>query len=458
MACQSPDNLLYLHSLPESSSFDALPRRWDDNEIRDMLAGTTLLEHVKATKKGVFEDYNMMLQQHQNFIEKKTTTDENVDDTGDDDNDMKPNGTSSTNMAAFPSFEIFSDMLAAVTSRAFQIDDSDDDVALVPILDLGNHTRGKATTKFGRKNVSYQYDKTEGEGFMIVQSTIDIDAEECIRLTYGAKSNDQLLLNYGFCIPRNIEPDGSSNDVLNFQILSDNNNSPGGGKIIALRAGPKSYSYGGFAATLEEFLNETDNNNTGMEDNNNEDVDHNDVSHEEEDDDKPDDIDFEDFLNQCDNDNEGETGDNDDFIDLYDVKTDERMDDSELLANSNPSIKKEMEALKIFKQNLIKMSECYNSYKGTDIETLLSVKSGYPLTRMYSTILSLSELRTIYFFVRAIDKVQQVLHPNANSTVCTMDIITDQEDLDMIEKQTTDLANAYMAIRRRLNNYIKNDS
>jgi hypothetical protein len=28
-----------------------------------------------------------------------------------------------------------------------------------------------------------------------------------------------------------------------------------------------------------------------------------------------------------------------------------------------------------------------------------------------------------------------------------MDTITDQEDLDMIEKQTNDLSNAYMAIR-----------
>ena len=443
MACQSPDNLLYLHSLPESSSFDALPRRWDDIEIQDLLAGTTLLETVKATKRGVFEDYNMMLQQHQNFTEKmkKTTTDENVNDN----NDKKSNGTITTNMtASFPSFEKFSDMLAAVTSRAFQIDDSDDDVALVPILDLGNHTRGKTTTKFGRKNVSYRYHKTEE--FMLVKSTIDIDADECIRLTYGAKSNDQLLLNYGFCIPRNIEPDGSSNDVLKFLIFSDRTNSPGGDKIIALRAGPKSYSYGGFAATLEKFFNETDN-NTGMQDNN-EDVDHNDVSHEEEDDGKPDDIDFEDFLNQCDNDNEDEdeTGDSDDFIDLYDMKTDERMDDSEL-AISDPSIKKEIEALKMFKQNLIKMSECYKSYKGTDIQTLLLVKPGYPITRMYSTILSLSELRTIYFFVRAIDKVQLALNPNANYPACIMDIITDQEDLDMIEKQTNDLSNAYMAIR-----------
>jgi len=417
MAFQSSDNLLYLQSLPESSSFDTLPRRWGDTTIRDMLAGTTLLEPVMAAKKGVFEDYNTMLQRYQNFIKKMKTIDSL-------DGDNKNNGTTNTALL-FPSFEKFSDMLAAVTSRAFQI--TDDDVAIIPILDLGNHIRGKATTKSGRKNVSYQYDNTTG--FMVVKSVVDIDADECIRLTYGAKSNDQLLLNYGFCIPRNIEPDGSSNDILNLKVLSGDSNSSGG-KIITLRAGPKSYSYGGFAAALEEIYAQFV--NYGVDNN----IDNTtDVSHEGNSNGESDDIDFEDYLNQCEHDGE----DGDDFTDLYKVQDSQ---DMEKLCSE------EMEALKRFKQTLILMSGFYNSYKYTDFQTMPSaVKSGYSLARMYSTVLSTSELRTIYFFVRVIEKVQQALYPNTNSPTGSMDILTDQEDLDMIEKQTNDLANTYMAIR-----------
>jgi len=420
MAFQSSDNLLYLQSLPESSSFDTLPRRWGDTEIREMLAGTTLLGPVMAAKNGVFKDYNMMLQRYQTFIEKTKSIDSL-------DGDNKNNGISNTATAAttmtpcslsFPSFEKFSDMLAAVTSRAFQI--TDDDVAIIPILDLGNHTRGKATTKSGRKNVSYQYDSNTG--FMVVKSVVDIDVDECIRLTYGAKSNDQLLLNYGFCIPRNIEPDGSSNDILNFKVLSGDRNS-NEGKIIALRAGPKSYSYGGFVATLKY-----------VEDNNIDNKD--DISHEGNSNRESDDIDFEDYLNQCEHDDED--GDSDDFTDLY------KEQDSQDIEKNCSEV---MEALKKFKQNLILTSEFYNSYNCTDLHTMPSaVKSEYSLARMYSTILSISELRTIYFFVRVIEKVQQALHPHTNSPTGSMDILTDQEDLDMIEKQTNDLANTYMAI------------
>ena len=183
----------------------------------------------------------------------------------------------------------------------------------------------------------------------------------------------------------------------------------------------------GFAAALEEFYAQFV--KYGVE---------TDVSHKGNSNGESDDIDFEDYLNQCEYDDEDGDGDSDDFTDLYKVQ------DSQV----EKLCSEEMEALKRFKQTLILMSGFYNSYKYTDFQTMPSVvKSGNSLARMYSTVLSTSELRTIYFFVRVIEKVQQALYPHTNSPTGSMDILTDQEDLDMIEKQTNDLANTYMAIR-----------
>jgi len=103
---------------------------------------------------------------------------------------------------------------------------------------------------------------------------------------------------------------------------------------------------------------------------------------------------------------------------------------------------------------------------------------GSKSSQLYSTILSLSELRTIYFFVTTIDKVQNWLvwktkqetpsvaslpgnsaslsvRPDAKGkpppeTLALRNIVsdpTDRNDLDMIEKQTDDLAQTYLSIR-----------
>ena len=54
-------------------------------------------------------------------------------------------------------------------------------------------------------------------------------------ITYGAKGNAQLLCRYGFTLEDNVEPDGSSNDVVEIMVH---------GSKCDLRAGPKSYTYG----------------------------------------------------------------------------------------------------------------------------------------------------------------------------------------------------------------------
>ena len=422
-SCRFPDSYMYLHSLPESSSFDALPRRWSEKDIRNLLAGTSLLRHVVSAKTGAMEDYKLLLERYRKYQMNTTNKNENAS-------------------SPFPSFDKFSDMLAAVTSRAFQIGTTDEDIAIVPMLDLGNHTRGESTSKLDKKNVSYQYDVSDDA--MIVKSTIDINVGESIRLTYGAKSNAQLLLNYGFCIPQNLEPDGSSNDNLEFRVPSslggDNNDNSGdkkfSDKCISLRAGPKSYSYGGFAATLEEYF--TKEKSAGILENGNEKNDNGIPP------------DFEDFLNECENEDEGKN--DDDFLDLYegDNSMSESAVDDHL--NTEKNHRDEMEALRRFKLDLIKLSKGYNNCKGgAHILTLASTNPGFTCSQLYSTILSNSELRTIFFFVRTIDKVQHLIDPKAkqekNPEHFVPDLVTDLEDLAMIDKQTDDLASTYMSIR-----------
>lgn len=402
----SPDSFLYLHSLPESSSFDALPRRWSEEKIRNLLPGTSILRHVMSAKTGATEDYKLLLERYRKYQIETNNND---------------------NASPFPSFEKFSDMAAAVTSRAFQIGTNDEDIAIVPILDLGNHTRGKSSTKLGKKNVSYQFDVSEDA--MIVKSTVDIDAGESIRLTYGAKSNAQLLLNYGFCIPYNLEPDGSSNDILEYRALSslggdhcgDSSNALGE-KITLLRAGPKSYSYGGFVAALEEYFSFEK--STSVQEQNG----------------VPDDL--EDFLGQCENEEEG----GDDFVDLYGGEPKSESQDDSLCIEEN--YRDEVEALRMFKLDLIKLRKGYSNWKGS---ILLRIKSGFEGSELYSMILSMSELRTIYFFVHTIHKLQNLLNlqdkKKHESETVALDMVLHPDDLEMIDKQTDDLAKAYMSIR-----------
>lgn len=65
----------------------------------------------------------------------------------------------------FPSFNTFSDMLVAVTSRALagMGGTCDEDIVMVCLLDLCNHHRGKMS-----KNVSYQ--QTPEGGVQVIAS------------------------------------------------------------------------------------------------------------------------------------------------------------------------------------------------------------------------------------------------------------------------------------------------
>ena len=153
MASQRPETLPYLKTLPDPDSFDSLPRRWAESKIDELLRGSPLLNRARAAKEGVCKDYDAIKEAWNKTQEQK---------------------------CAFPSFQEFSNMLAAVSSRAFGFGDSDEGVVMIPILDLCDHSRGRNH----QKNLAY---KRLQDGSVEVRSIVEIKQHELLRLTYGAR-------------------------------------------------------------------------------------------------------------------------------------------------------------------------------------------------------------------------------------------------------------------------------
>ena len=198
----------FLGTLPSSSDFDVLPRRWSDQTKR-LLRGSNLLGRVEDAATGLEHDYNML-------AEKWGAVD------------------------GFPSMTNFDTMIAAVTSRAFAgmgASRNDIDISMVPLLDLCNHRSGSQ-----QKNVAYRRLESCVQAYAIAP----LEAGAKLKVTYGAKGNAQLLFNYGFALENNIEPDGSCNDVLELQLKH-------GCPLVHLRTGPKSYTFGCFSRAIEQF-------------------------------------------------------------------------------------------------------------------------------------------------------------------------------------------------------------
>jgi len=78
-------------------------------------------------------------------------------------------------------------------------------IFMAPGMDFANHKRPR--------EVSYvSSDGFNGNGQVTMKALRDFKAGEFLHITYGAKGNTDLLLRYGFCLKKNVEPDGSSND------------------------------------------------------------------------------------------------------------------------------------------------------------------------------------------------------------------------------------------------------
>jgi hypothetical protein len=395
LASESPEQLLYLQSLPPSSVFDSLPRRWSDDIILQHLWNTSVFDRVQAAKMGTVHDYGKAKDLYELQQQRKEVT----------------------QLLAFPSLDRFSDMLAAVMSRAFQLGDSSRDIALVPLLDLSNHSRGSREEK---KNVNYQLVQDNGkDAFMMVKSVTKILHGECLRLTYGALGNAQLLMNYGFCIPQNIEPDGSSNDVLELEVARKGDDGKEVSVTIPLRAGPKSYSYSGFKGALDAFRKQGPPLSLTQDIENDND-------------------DFESFLNETSEDEDGEYNGHQGFDSLY-----EGADFGGATSDEKGEIEDENDMLHSFREALVKKFGSYK-LKGESLKAALAKEPG---PENFAGILCHSEQRTIFFFLQAVEKVLSNVCPNNNIQPRRLGIDLAQDDLDMITKQTTELSSAYLAIR-----------
>lgn len=228
LASQPVDFKPYIASLCLTDIANTLPRNWPPDLVQKGLQGSPVLARVMAQKDSVSQDYHWV---------------ESILSPGD-------------NNKTVPSLEAFDKALAVVSSRAFAGKEQQQyatsrgtsNSCLIPLLDLCNHQRGAQQPK---KNLRYAWEHSTGN--MVVHVARTIAAGDALCITYGAQSNAQLLLNYGFCLENNVEPDGSSNNVYEFVVKSSNNHDgdDSNAKTIILRMGPKSYTYGPLLQVLE---------------------------------------------------------------------------------------------------------------------------------------------------------------------------------------------------------------
>mmetsp|Transcript_30170 Transcript_30170/g.46010 ORF Transcript_30170/g.46010 Transcript_30170/m.46010 type:complete len:474 (-) Transcript_30170:5308-6729(-) len=359
----------YLDTLPKSESFNYLPRRWSQEDLR-LLRGSRLLDRIDNARSFIENDYKLISR-----------------------------AWSNSDFPTLPNFETFDSMLAVVTSRAFAgMGQSchDKDIAMLPLIDLCNHYRGGDMTK----NASYTKDGTKVQ----LTSCVSLEKGSIIRLTYGAKGNAQLLMNYGFTIPKNLEKDGSSNDVVEIKLKN-------GCSIIELRTGPKSYSFGCFSRAVEQFHAE---------------------------DDKEIDLggppaDFEEFINDCE-------GDFEDFeMEENDMEEDEEVQEKN-------DIEAEIVAIRKLESALAQILSKYR-LKGSELENLLEDDTTrFQLQKKYAAILIHTELRTIQFYRLSCRRVLEKLKEEEKSDF-DWGITLEKDDKARLQQQAAELCEVFIQIR-----------
>lgn len=385
----------YLSTLPKESSYwDSLPRRWSERDLKRRLQGSPVLAYARKAKFGIDRDFQLLKDGFRNIK-------------GEDRHE-------------FPVlFDRFSDMLAAVSSRAFSIEaesGTEQSVALVPILDLCDHCRGRNVQELKRekKNLSYTY----SGGTMRVNAFSDessnapviLNANETLKITYGAQGNAQLLMNYGFALKYNLEPDGSSNDVLETTLGTS---VEGKTTVVNLRTGGKDYSYGCLIKALAYFNAGQENATQGS-----------DLEDEEDD--------MEAFLN---GDDEGG-----EEIDMYGEDTD--FDCNEALASGNSGVVDDIKSLSYFSEALTRQLALYPPKEDSElIASTSSQQADY-----FADLLVQSEQRTLHFYLLAARKIIALLQGSDVLMACQK-FFPETQDQSLVEGHTTDLAKAFLAIR-----------
>uniref|UniRef100_A0A7S3QAP1 SET domain-containing protein n=1 Tax=Chaetoceros debilis TaxID=122233 RepID=A0A7S3QAP1_9STRA len=363
---------MYLSTLPHNASYDGLPRRWSDEKIERLLKGSSVFKKVHKQKSGFISDYNLL---KEGYEKHKCASCKN--DKG--------------NLAVeFASIVRFDEMLSAVGSRAFDELGEENIDAMVPLLDLMNHKRGVGQTS------DIMYVKGH-DGSINVTATNDMAAGQIPGITYGAKGNAQLLVNYGFCLENNYEPDFSSNNVLEFEV---------NGHSVELRSGPKSYSYGCFVKALELYrpLRDSD----GCDRKN----DKTDSKEEQS---------FggvEDFLDAC----EEEEGENEEGGAGFDFFNDAGHDGDD--DDDDDGKDSDLKALDAFALALTEI-KCEYSLSGSLLHDALTSSLPHSNERFCGHLVR-SELETVDFYLRAIDLIQQRLSLQSISPSSAKEILDAQ--------------------------------
>ena len=400
----------YLASLPDECD---LPRTWPQSTVLEpLLTGSPVLNYIQKTADQLKSQYQVVKEHYE-----APKIDANAH---------------SEEIPPFPiSWEDYSHAHALVTSRAFSEDapvmkeSSHPSLYMVPVLDLCNHCRGGTHEQSGgsKKNVSYTFRKRLSDApkasIMIeVTSTNEIVPGEAIRITYGAKSNAVLLANYGFTLAHNREPDGSSNDVLEFVDGS-------GETVTTLRTGPPSYTYGCFTTALQYFCNAPKaplERSDQLLSNENDDL--------------------EDFLNECEAEesdgNEEEEESHTPFDELYEDTT------NGVPKNTN-RLDEEVKALGKFRQHLQDLADAYTLPKQPHWSSLLSLEQS-PSRDVYAARLIFSELRVLQFYTGATMALEGRLRglelPHAVPLVTLP-----PDDVRNMDRHVDDLVTVYMQLR-----------
>lgn len=453
---QKPQHLQpYLDSLPVSSD---LPRLWSDQTLHTSLLGSPIMKYIEESRRVVQLCYKQSQEIHQNT--QHVHNDKNL---------------------LAPTWDDYSHAHAMVTSRAFDYDVPVTEESnacgiaslhMVPILDLCNHCRGGShtTNEQNQKNVSYTFQKFEnkvtdttkshtiGNGVVVnVVATKEILPNESIRITYGAKPNSVLLVNYGFTIPNNMEPDGSSNDILEFYPPSSSRSNSGTRgdsttPITILRTGPPSYTYGCFTTALQAFFEAGVANSTTP-------------GHNYDDNDD----DLEQFLDDCDDDEEDDDdendGNNDGMIDDNDADIYLDTPPSDFIDNNSSfrTVFDEIQALQKLRKYLLQLIDEYSLPKNTTMdwsnfipgeETLANCNTDEQNRQLYAANLIYSEIRILQFYIWVSERLQHQLLLRQDTNGERLDLTLTQpmlqltaDDVQLLNRQVDDLISAYIKLR-----------
>jgi len=465
--CRAPERIRpYLDSLPSSwpslSSSDDdegegdpdLPRNWPNSQLQNLLGGSPVLDHVLKLRRCIRDDYRRIC------------------DLFDDENKERQQQKQHHHL---PTFSEFCRAMAVVSSRSFQgmegLDDSaavgkggggtkipvQDNISLIPLLDLCNHRRGGGVSdnKKKNKNLSYRFDAAAN--CVVVEAVEDLHPGDDLYITYGAIGNAQLLVNFGFCLPDNLEPDGSANTVYRLRLRRCNNGGTEGEydektePAVPLRAGPKSYSYGGFVKAIEccfptaQAKHKTKNSRDVGEDSAND----RDAGADADADD-----DMEAFLNECEEEEEVEDG--------FDCWGDYNEDDEDEGANGEgeddlSEYQSELLALESFLSELQRARE---GYAFSDDKLRRALEAGVTPNNSreyYAALLVQSELRTIYFYAKAARQLRTTIREKLKMQ-CKEDSPSQlklevpppgisPDDVALMDKQIEGLLDAYVQIR-----------